>query len=1087
MYTFSDFYTEITSFAPFEWQVRAADYMVDRGIFPSQVNVPTGLGKTSIMHCWAYALAHHLHNGTPHNLGRRYVHAVERRIIVDGAYNEAEKLTQALNSPDTPAVQWVAQGLAKIKDPANNEPNLLVTSFHGTKADNRTWLTHAGASIISTTLTQATLRLLGAGPGISARSARVHAGLLGVDTAIVVDEPHLAQAHIQTLLQVEKLSAMHVCILGATLPEYLQSTGDTILIDPNSETSEAARKRLNVSRTLNIMEGTKFPKDVADDIKENYDEKLRTVVFCNTVKTARDTAQALKSNKKLAGKVRVITSHVRPCDREYFSGIAKGDIVIATQTLEAGADFSSDALYTQPCPWPAMTQRLGRLSRYGETLGAVAKVFVPEKEDLGSSAVYGEEMMSTVSSRLAEHCGETVEVGLTHIQELKELLHGEESAWPKPPRVGIMDSTYATRLLLTPDYAASSLWIKDLDDTTIQPAPVVIAWRDNLTDGVLENAPIVPQESVNLPVYLARGVMAGSVDDSTLSDNDDNYPQPKKGTHVSPDRLKNMRVIRRGEIFTPQSAYDVQPGDTLVLHTSLGGYDSSQGVGNFDTPVEDKHSVGKFQILKLDDAQAELTRVALGKVLHKWVEWKDEEFAVVCNRSDAPKSKTSSSIVTLEHHLSQCAARATVQLSGEVSGLGADIIRAAGLHDIGKIDPTFQMMLGALPDDPPLAKSSGRHALPSSVVPDLKPHAQLGAQMAKAMGVSDMVSHLISSHHGDAGSSTYFELASAYSPWILAWAESQLRTADWVVSGNPDYAGQVDVSQDFKAAESVVLPEESMPGSIPLHGLGHMSDSAYYSALGVLAAATALDPSSRMFWYNGTPHLVSSASLEDVCSWVNKDFMDLSKNVFNTFEKNGWNITSKNHTAAGTGPLAVQALYEKFSGENVVSQLARAWAGPVMNRKVTAKGESKWVVSSAQIHGNGSVPGRLKKSSPLSVDVLTNPFAGYNSDCPEGGTDHLMDRTTDMLAHSVRVGAYRLVTLGIIAAGQSLYMLGSCGNRQVSRSDWTRFLPTPEVPQSLEDIQLSMILWRGAGWSATETSFEKFRIVKSPTPCVQGR
>ena len=71
--------------APFRWQKRLLQRLLD-GDPPQAVDVPTGLGKTSVMALWLIALA----EGA--ELPRRLVYVVDRRAVVDQATRFAEQL-----------------------------------------------------------------------------------------------------------------------------------------------------------------------------------------------------------------------------------------------------------------------------------------------------------------------------------------------------------------------------------------------------------------------------------------------------------------------------------------------------------------------------------------------------------------------------------------------------------------------------------------------------------------------------------------------------------------------------------------------------------------------------------------------------------------------------------------------------------------------------------------------------------------------------------------------------------------------------------------------------------------------------------
>ena len=55
--TFDEFFEGFTGYRPYVWQ-RAAAEAILAGDPPASVTVPTGMGKTSLMLCWLWALCY---------------------------------------------------------------------------------------------------------------------------------------------------------------------------------------------------------------------------------------------------------------------------------------------------------------------------------------------------------------------------------------------------------------------------------------------------------------------------------------------------------------------------------------------------------------------------------------------------------------------------------------------------------------------------------------------------------------------------------------------------------------------------------------------------------------------------------------------------------------------------------------------------------------------------------------------------------------------------------------------------------------------------------------------------------------------
>ncbi|MBI1312673.1 hypothetical protein GC176_15380 [bacterium] len=101
----------------------------------------------------------------------------------------------------------------------------------------------------------------------------------------------------------------------------------------------------------------------------------RTLIVCNTVDRARAIYAALtkRLNEDAENTLVLLHSRFRPPDRTRQQDRLKdkvdpniGQIVVATQVVEAGVDLSSAVLWTEIAPLPSIIQRLGRLNRAGE-------------------------------------------------------------------------------------------------------------------------------------------------------------------------------------------------------------------------------------------------------------------------------------------------------------------------------------------------------------------------------------------------------------------------------------------------------------------------------------------------------------------------------------------------------------------------------------------------------------------------------------------------------------------------------------------------------------------------------------------------
>ena len=103
-------FTEITGTA-FPWQIRLSQKVLE-GKWPSVIALPTASGKTACIDIAVYALACQAELPTRNRTApRRIFFVVDRRVIVDEAFERAKLLTDKLCSEKQGIVRTVADRL----------------------------------------------------------------------------------------------------------------------------------------------------------------------------------------------------------------------------------------------------------------------------------------------------------------------------------------------------------------------------------------------------------------------------------------------------------------------------------------------------------------------------------------------------------------------------------------------------------------------------------------------------------------------------------------------------------------------------------------------------------------------------------------------------------------------------------------------------------------------------------------------------------------------------------------------------------------------------------------------------------------
>ncbi len=134
-----------------------------------------------------------------------------------------------------------------------------------------------------------------------------------------------------------------------------------------------------------------------------------SIVILNTVDRARNAYIRLRErcDKDDKGKVVLIHSLMTRGDREEVyrkisnaenlrnSGKSTGFILVGTQAIEVGIDFSFDKLYTELSPMDSLIQRIGRVGRRGGIKGEVT-IFTK----LESPAPYNDEVINVTHGQV---------------------------------------------------------------------------------------------------------------------------------------------------------------------------------------------------------------------------------------------------------------------------------------------------------------------------------------------------------------------------------------------------------------------------------------------------------------------------------------------------------------------------------------------------------------------------------------------------------------------------------------------------------------------------------------------------------------
>ncbi|PGH57158.1 hypothetical protein CRT60_11810 [Azospirillum palustre] len=441
---FTAFFTEIHGHPPFPWQQRLATQVAADGEWPDQLALPTGFGKTAAIDIAVFHLALESDRLSQRRAPMRIAFVVDRRLVVDDAFERADKIRKALIEPKGPITTLVAERLRRLTDEPDAPP-LVVQRLRGGIPREDGWArSPAQPTILCSTVDQVGSRLLFRGYGVSDAAKPIHAGLIGADCLILLDEAHLAEPFRQTLRRIaqhkgggpEAASApWRVALLSATpRPEE----GAT-LFKPDSADADnpilAARQ--TAAKPVRLIAPPKGKADAAAeeedgakadaaaerqrvgalaeavtaaiaDLRAQGIDRPAVAVVVNRIVRARQLFERLKAEPGVDAEPILMIGPTRAPDREkaveelaplrtrlWTEGetrpLERTTIVVATQCLEAGADLDFDGLISEAAPLDALRQRFGRLNRAGRPFAAHGAVVAgkPELSTRHDDPVYG--------------------------------------------------------------------------------------------------------------------------------------------------------------------------------------------------------------------------------------------------------------------------------------------------------------------------------------------------------------------------------------------------------------------------------------------------------------------------------------------------------------------------------------------------------------------------------------------------------------------------------------------------------------------------------------------------------------------------
>lgn len=816
---FDEFFSTLNGgHLPFSWQRQLLLRLVETGQWPDQISAPTGAGKSSVVDIHVFANALHADGFAP-RLPRRLHAVVNRRGLVDNQYQRGLRIQQALeasladnNSPKI--LQQVARALLQFGVGENARPLNVSVLRGGLSTQDLPVNDLSACTVIASTPDMWGSRALFQGYGSTYYARPRETTLMTSDSVLVLDEAQLNQQLLKTARRIREIQLKGVQI-GIPPLQIVETTATPSSVAHSSSTITVQPESLERGRDDTLLQRLNAVKKIHHELLPKWNGKKSNTAV---VSTAVESIQSWLSSPTRTGTIGCIVNHVdtalrissilrkakvravvlvgpmRPFDLQKLSSTYPGllspqgnddiDVVVATQTLEVGVDVDFQHLVTELAPATSLQQRVGRLNRLGKYATSDFIVLEPEDE-------------SAIKTDFLPYTRQDLLEGFRWIRRFQEgtdvnpaqlLIHPAPPTRPRRLLHQRLEFREVELLAKSSERRESpfelDLWLHDSLET--EPPIAGIALRYGLPEmqeAAIELLNQVPPRSVEVFPATISVVRAHASYLQQLNDN--------RSEEIS------LYIYHAGEVSVYTAETKICPGDALIVGNKVPL--TTEGV--IVNTIEDKKAsvqvpLGDTKIFVYGKSSAipdELFRKAQELTpedfMTEWIEhFPDDhnksieistatvetyqgdlaawilvrEKTVLQKNPETIQEWTNAGPPTIEQHQSAVARRGKELCTrlGVTSEYSDRIVTACLLHDEGKRDSRFQLMLGNCDPNVSLAKSKNRNqqeilrARAGSGLPIGWRHEQFSAVIAEEMRqsgdtrVDELVVHIIGTSHG---------------------------------------------------------------------------------------------------------------------------------------------------------------------------------------------------------------------------------------------------------------------------------------------------------------------------------------------------
>jgi len=366
----SDFYKNYLGITtPYRHQIRIWE-TIKKGKYPIFLRAPTGSGKTEAV--IAPFLAQFIEN--KFSIAPRLIYVLPMRVLINSIANRIRKYTQ------------------------NMLGNISVGVQHGESPNAPFFMD----DIVVTTLDQFIYGYVRVSNQVG-HHLDIPAGAIA-SSLIVFDEAHMYRdgftfSIMRAMFEILYKANIPFVVMTATMPKSLEES----LFENIKINNKIVSTGFDLNNQVDIsIEKTPIYKDNEVNIPDSILDKIKdkkTLIVLNQVKRAQEVYKEIKERLDFKEGKQIVLLHSRFTrkDRKEHEDISlkilphKKDgriiipegtgIVVSTQVLEAGVDFSAELLLTELAPADALVQRAGRCARYEDEKGEM--VIFPIEENKG--------------------------------------------------------------------------------------------------------------------------------------------------------------------------------------------------------------------------------------------------------------------------------------------------------------------------------------------------------------------------------------------------------------------------------------------------------------------------------------------------------------------------------------------------------------------------------------------------------------------------------------------------------------------------------------------------------------------------------